>query len=127
MCKDVAWVVEWKYKSYVLVTQTVRYKSKERYDVIMAFKNRGNTMNAMFTTNQYKVLEVMYDNTLSIADKEYCPLGQGEIADELGLSKAVVNKIFTELKEAGYISMVTRGKWKLSDGATEMTRITQRL
>lgn len=93
----------------------------------MAFKNRGNMMNAMFTTNQYKVLEVMYENTLSIADKEYCPLGQGEIADELGLSRAVVNKIFTELKEAGYISMVTRGKWKLSDGATEMIRITQRL
>ena len=53
-------------------------------------------MNAMFTTNQYKVLEVMYENTLSIADKEYCPLGQGEIADELGLSRAVVNKIFTD-------------------------------
>lgn len=35
----------------------------------MAFKNRDNTMNAMFTTNQYKVLEVMYENTLSIADK----------------------------------------------------------
>ena len=93
----------------------------------MAFKNRSNTMNAMFTTNQYKVLEVMYENTLSIADKEYCPLGQGEIADELGLSRAVVNKIFTELKEAGYISMVTRGKWKLSEQATEMIRVTQRL
>lgn len=62
-----------------------------------------------------------------IADKEYCPLGQGEIADELGLSRAVVNKIFTELKEAGYISMVTRGKWKLSEQATEMIRVTQRL
>lgn len=43
----------------------------------MAFKNRSNTMNAMFTTNQYKVLEVMYENTLTIADEEYCPLGQG--------------------------------------------------
>ena len=41
----------------------------------MAFKNEGNTINAMFATNQYKVLEVMYENTLSIADKEYCPLG----------------------------------------------------
>ena len=93
----------------------------------MAFKNRGNTMNAMFTTNQYKVLEVMYENTLSIADKEYCPLGQGEIADKLGLSRAVVNKIFTELKKAGYINMVTRGKWKLSEQATEMIRVTQRV
>lgn len=84
-------------------------------------------MNAIFTTNQYKVLEVMYDNTLFIADKKYCPLGQGEIADELGLSRAVVNKIFTELKDAGYISMVTRGKWKLSDRASEMIRVTQKI
>lgn len=93
----------------------------------MAFKNRGNTMNAMFTTNQYKVLETMYENTLTIADEEYCPLGQGEVAKELGLSRAVVNKIFTELKDNGYITMVTRGKWKLSDQANEMIRVTQRL
>ena len=84
-------------------------------------------MNAIFTTNQYKVLEVMYDNTLSIADKEYCPLGQGEIANELGLSRAVVNKIFTELRETGYISMITRGKWRLSDQANEMIKVTHRL
>lgn len=84
-------------------------------------------MHAMFTTIQYKVLEVMYDNTVTIADKEYCPLGQGEIAEQLELSRAFVNKIFTELKNAGYISMVTRGKWKLSDAASEMIRITQRV
>ena len=35
--------------------------------------------------------------------------------------------IFTELRDAGYISMVTRGKWKLSDNATEMIRVTQKL
>lgn len=46
-------------------------------------------------------------------------------ADELGLSRAVVSKIFTELKEAGYISMVTRGKYKLSDESTEMIHVTQ--
>lgn len=32
-----------------------------------------------------------------------------------------------ELKETGYISMVTHGKWKLSEQATEMIRVTQRL
>ena len=84
-------------------------------------------MNDMFTTNQYKVLEVMYENTVTIADKKYCPLGQGEIAEKLGLSRAVVNRIFTELKEAGYISMVTRGKWKLSDQASEMIKVSQKL
>lgn len=84
-------------------------------------------MNNIFITKQYKVLEVMFNNTLIIANKEYCPLGQGEIANELGLSRAVVNKIFTELKDAGYISMVTRGKWKLSEQATEMISVTRRL
>ena len=29
-------------------------------------------MNDIFTTNQYKALEVMHNNTLTIADKEYC-------------------------------------------------------
>ena len=84
-------------------------------------------MDSIFITNQYKVLETMYENTLSIADKKYCPLGQGEIAKELGLSRAVVNKIFTELKDNNYISMVTRGKWKLSDQANEIIRVTQQL
>lgn len=81
----------------------------------------------MFTTIHYKVLEVMYDNNVSITGKEYCPLGQGEIAEKLELSRPFVNKIFTELKNAGYISMVTRGKWKLSDAASEMIRVTQRV
>ena len=83
-------------------------------------------MNAMFTTIHYKVLEVMYDNTVSVAGKEYCPLGQGKIAEKLELSRPFVNKIFTVLKEAGYISMVTRGKWMLSAEAVEMIKATKR-
>ena len=84
-------------------------------------------MNDIFTTIHYKVLEVMYDNTVSVVGKEYCPLGQGKIAEKLGLSRPFINKIFTELKAAGYISMVTRGKWKLSAEASEIIRVTQRL
>ena len=84
-------------------------------------------MNNMFTTIHYKVLEVMYDNTVSVEGKEYCPLGQGKIAEKLGLSRPFVNKIFMELKEAGYISMVTRSKWKLSAEASDIIRVTQRL
>jgi Mn-dependent DtxR family transcriptional regulator len=84
-------------------------------------------MDAMFTTNQYKVLEIMYENTLTIAEEKYCPLGQGEIAKQLEISRAVVNKVFNDLKENGYISMVTRGKWKLSNGAINLIQITQGL
>lgn len=84
-------------------------------------------MNDIFTTNEYKVLKTMYENTLTVANIEYCPLGQAEIADELGLSRANVNKIFKQLKDARYIIMLTRGKWQLSESATNMIKITQEL
>lgn len=84
-------------------------------------------MDTIFKTNQYKVLEVMYKNTVIIAGKEYCPLCQEEIAKDLGLSRAIINKNFSELKNNGYIEMVTRGKWKLSSQANEFIKITQRL
>ena len=84
-------------------------------------------MNKIFITNQYKVLEVMYNNTLYIANKKYCPLDQSEIANKIGLSRVAVNKIFNELKNAGYISMITRGKWQLSKEANKIIKITQNL
>jgi Mn-dependent DtxR family transcriptional regulator len=84
-------------------------------------------MDAIFTTNQYKVLEIMYDNTIKISEKEYCPLSQAEIAEELKISRAVVNKIFIELKQKKYIYMLTRGKWKLSEDAQNMIRITREI
>ena len=84
-------------------------------------------MNAIFITNQYKVLELMYSNTVNIAGEEYCPLGQGDVAKELQISRAVINRMFTELRDAGYISMITRGKWKLSDDAIHLIQVTRKL
>lgn len=84
-------------------------------------------MDAIFVTNQYRVLEFIHDSTILIADDKYCPLGQGEIAKNLGLSRAVVNKIFSELRDRGYIIMVTRGKWKLSEHANEIIKVTHNL
>ena len=84
-------------------------------------------MNAIFITNQYKVLELMYSNIVNIAGEEYCPLGQGDVAKELQISRAVINRMFTELRDAGYISMITRGKWRLSDDAIHLIQVTQKL
>ena len=84
-------------------------------------------MNNIFKTNQYKVLEIMCNNRVAIAGKEYCPLGQGDVGRELHLSRAVVNRIFTELKEAGYINMIARGKWEMSKEAINIIQTTQRL
>lgn len=84
-------------------------------------------MNAIFVTNEYKVLEIMCSHMINVANEKYCPLNQGDIAKELQLSRAVVNKIFTELKNEGYISMITRGKWTLSNKAIKMIKVAQNI
>ncbi|HAG69266.1 MAG TPA: hypothetical protein DCL38_04760 [Lachnospiraceae bacterium] len=84
-------------------------------------------MDEMLTSNQYKVLETMYDHTVMIGDSTYCPLSQSEVAKKLGLSRPMVNKFFSDLKKAGYIEMIVRGKWRLSGKASEMLRVTRKL
>lgn len=93
----------------------------------MSKRNREQIMDDIFTTNTYKVLETMYDNTLAVAGKEYCPLSQAEIADDLGLSRVAVNKIYKELTEKGYIEMIARGKWKLTAQADNLIQVSKRL
>ena len=84
-------------------------------------------MHTIFKTRQYKILENMYSNTVNVAGEEYCPLGQGNIAKELQISRTVINRMFAELRETEYISIITRGKWKLLYRAIHMIEITQKL
>ena len=72
-------------------------------------------MDDMFVTNAYRVLRTLYFNSLSVGETSYCPLGQREVALDMGLSRISVNKIFVDLRSAGYITMLSRGKWKLTD------------
>ncbi len=74
-------------------------------------------MNEIFLTNTYRVLKAMYNNSHQIGKEVYCPLGQGEIAEELGLSRVLVNKIFSDLRKNNYITMMSRGKWQLTKQA----------
>lgn len=84
-------------------------------------------MDDIFTTNAYKVLKVMHSNTLTIADKTYCPLSQAEIANDLGLSRVAVNKIYKELIKKGYIEMIVHGKWKLTAQANDFIQSSEKL
>jgi CRP-like cAMP-binding protein len=84
-------------------------------------------MDKMFLTNHYRVLEVMHQHTIPVAGQKYCPLSQEEVAKELNLSRIFVNRVFTDLKEAGYISMIAKGKWQLSDKANKMIDVTKKL
>ena len=84
-------------------------------------------MDNIFVTTHYRVLKLMYDNVVKTTREDYCPLGQGEIAKELNISRAIVNKVFSELRNNGYISMITRSKWKLSNKAYTFIDATSKL
>lgn len=84
-------------------------------------------MNDIFVTNTYRVLKVMYNNSRQVGKETYCPIGQREVAEDLGLSRAIVNKIFNELKTTGYIIMLSRGNWQLTEHANEIVRTIETL
>ena len=84
-------------------------------------------MKQMFITNEYRVLEVMCVNSVCVKETRFCALHQYEIAEELNLSRANINKIFSSLQTEGYISMITRGRWRISDDAIQLIQETQAL
>lgn len=87
----------------------------------MGNKRKGKEeMNNLFKTKEYKILEIMEETTLSVGEEEYSPLGQQEIGLKMGLSRVSINRVFKELREEGYIEMLTRGKWKLTEKAKEL-------
>lgn len=84
-------------------------------------------MKQIFITNEYRVLEVLCTNSVCVKETRFCALHQYEIAEELHLSRANINKIFSNLQSEGYISMITRGRWKVSDDAMHLIEVTQQL
>lgn len=84
-------------------------------------------MRDMFTTNEYKVLQKIYDNSYMISGRLYCPLSQMDVANDIGLSRAAINRIFSRLQESGDIKALGRSKWQLSDEAANMIKMTEKL
>ena len=84
-------------------------------------------MKQIFITNEYRVLEVLCTNSVYVKETRFCALHQYEIAEELNLSRANINKIFANHQTEGYISMITRGRWKISDDALRLIEVTQQL
>jgi hypothetical protein len=51
------------------------------------------------TTNYYKVLSFMYDNTIEINGENMIPLTQNEISIITKINKVTINKLFKEYIE----------------------------
>lgn len=84
-------------------------------------------MKQIFQTNEYRVLEILCTNSVCVKETRFCAMHQYEIAEELNLSRASINKIFSDLQTEGYISMITRGRWKVSDDAIHLIEVTRQL
>lgn len=67
----------------------------------------------LFTTDNFKLLYLLYENQSVVLDKKVIPLTQSEISEALGMSKAKINTMFTSLQECGFISQEARGKYCL--------------
>ena len=84
-------------------------------------------MKQMFVTNEYRVLEFLYNNSVCVNGVNFCAINQYEVAKELQLSRANINKIFSNLQSIEYISMIARGRWRISNEAIKMIRLTKNL
>ena len=84
-------------------------------------------MNEIFLTKYYKVLEILSKNTVTIETGEFCPMGQEKIAEIMHTTKISISKIFSVLKEQGYIEKIGREKWKVTQKGLHIVDILSKL
>lgn len=84
-------------------------------------------MDPRFTSNQYKILETMYDNMLIVEGEQVCPLGQKDISVIMEINRMTVNQLVQELKNDGYIISEGRQRYRLSDYATKLIEMTKNI
>lgn len=58
----------------------------------------------------YKLLETLYDNQVTIRGETYCPLGQDELAEMLGITRSTINIHLNKLKELDLLEKVDKSK-----------------
>lgn len=80
------------------------------------------------TSNTYKVLKILYGNQATLANGEVViPLTQQQIADEMSLSLISVNAIFKDLMKNELVFQKGRGKYRLSDRASDIVKNIEKL
>ena len=87
------------------------------------------TIKAKWTTDYYKVLEILYLNQTTIKDKVFVPITQNEVAETLGVHKMTVNAIFRELKNDNLVIQAEGKKrtYFLTDEAIDICKRIMRI
>lgn len=84
-------------------------------------------MDPRFTSNQYKILEIMYDNSILVEGQNICPLCQKDISSLMDMNRMTVNQMIQELKVDGYIISEGRQRYRLSEYARRIIETTKDL
>lgn len=64
-----------------------------------------------FTTDNYRILKILYDNKVKMTDGSvFTPLTQGEVANQMGISKITINVMFRDLQKYGLIYPYQSGR-----------------
>ena len=79
----------------------------------------------IFQTNELKVLMIMYKAQTMICGEPICTLRQIDIANEMKMSRVVINNICNTLRKQGYIEMDTRSRWRITTKAEKIINLVK--
>lgn len=76
----------------------------------------------LFLNDNFKVLDLLYNNQVKINKAYICPMTQQEIGEGLGFSLMKVNAIMLTLRQEGYIDRYknSRGRYVLTTKAKKL-------
>lgn len=84
--------------------------------------------NSSIFSNNYKVLEIMYDSQITINDLTYTPMTQDDIATALSCDRMTINTIFKKLKEENLIEKTpTKRQYRLTKEALRIVKAIKRI
>ena len=84
--------------------------------------------NSSIFSNNYRILELMYDNQITINDLTYTPMTQDDIATALNCERMTINSLFKKLKEENLIEKTpTKRQYRLTKEAIRIVKAIKRI
>ena len=80
-------------------------------------------------TNYYRVMEVLYDNQVTINGNTFTPMSQADIAVAVGCDRMTINSIMKKLKSDDMLNTayVRKNQYKLSDEAIRIIKAIKKI
>ena len=86
------------------------------------------TRNNEIFSNYYRVMEILYDNQVTINDVTFTPMTQEDISKSIKCDRTTITPIIKKLKENGMIVKNTnRGQYQLTSEAIRIIRAIKRI